>query len=272
MLALACLIRALPLGGDLTAAARQDVLTKARAAAALAIQTDETVSSAHVALGGIALMLDRDWSRAERELRRSLDLDANNPMAHMYLAMLSVVLGRRDDARREIDRAVGLNPMAAITHAEAGEFSSWLRDYDRAVAFATQALELDPAYPRAHFILGRVHETRGSIADAISEYEKAGWSAEWAAAARQALQRGGLAGFYRWRLSALQAQGGRPDAMYLAHVNVALGHTDAAIAALERGYLDGDPLLFLIKSLEWFEPLFGDPRFRDLARRLGLPE
>ena len=272
MLAQACLLRALPLGGNLTAGARQDLITKARAAAALAIQTDETVSNAHVALGGIALMVDRDWSRAERELRRSLDLDANNPIAHMYLAILSIVLGRRDDARRELDRAVGLNPMAAVTRAEAAEFSSWLREYDRAIAFATQALELDPAYPRAHFVLGRVYETRGSIADAISEYEKAGWSAELAGAARQALQRGGRTGFYRWRLSALQAQGGRPDALYLAHVNVVLGDKDAAIAALERAYRDGDPLLFLITSIEWFDPLRADPRFRDLVRRLGLPE
>ena len=272
MLGNACLMRALPLGGDLAAAKRQGLLTKARAAAGLAIQTDETVSSAHVTLGAIALMLDRDWSRAERELRRSLELDANNSMAHLYLALLSIVFDRRDDARRELDRAVELNPMAAALRAEAGEFSSWAREYDRAIAFATQALELAPAFPRAHFVLGRVYETQGRVADAISEYEKAGWSAEWVKAARQAVLRGGRTGFYRWRLSALQAPGGRADSLDLAHVRVALGHTDEAIATLERAYRDGEPLLFLISSIEWFEPLHGDSRVQALERRLGLPQ
>jgi len=265
-------MRALPLGGNLTAAKRQGLLTKARAAAGLAIQTDETVSSAHVTLGAIALMLDRDWSRAERELRRALELDANNAMAHLYLAMLSIVFDRRDDARRELDRAVELNPMAAAFRAEAGEFSFWSRDYHRAIAFATQALELAPAFPRAHFVLGRVYETQGRVADAISEYEKAGWSAERVKAARQAVLRGGRTGFYRWYLSATHSPGGRVDALYLAYVHVALGLMDEAIATLERAYRDGEPLLFLITSIEWFEPLHADPRFRDLTRRLGLPQ
>jgi len=272
MLGNACLMRALPLGGDLAAAKRQGLLTKARAAAGFAIQTDETVSTAHVTLGAIALMLDRDWSRAERELRRALELDANNAMAHLYLAMLSIVFDRRDDARREIDRAVELNPMAAALRAEAGEFSSWAREYDRAIAFATQALELAPAFPRAHFVLGRVYETQGRVAEAISEYEKAGWSAEWVKAARQAVLRGGRTGFYHSRLSALQAPGVRADSLDLAHLRVALGHTDEAIATLERAYRDGEPLLLLITSIEWFEPLHADPRFRDLTRRLGLPQ
>jgi tetratricopeptide (TPR) repeat protein len=272
MMGHAYLMRALPFGGDLAAAKRQDLLIRARAAAGLAIQTDETVSNAHVTLGAIALVLDRDWTRAERELRRSLELDANNSLAHMYLALLSIVFDRRDDARRELDRAAGLNPMAAVQRAEAGEFSSWAREYDRAIAFATQALELAPAFPRAHFVLGRVYETQGRVADAISEYEKAGWSAEWVRAARQAVLRGGRTGFYRWRLSVLQAPGGRADSLYLAHVRVALGHTDEAIATLERAYRDGEPLLLLITSIEWFEPLHADPRFRDLTRRLGLPQ
>ena len=269
---IACLLRGVVLGGDLTAAARKDLLTKARAQAGLAIQTDETVSTAHVALGGIALMLDRDWARAERELRRALELDANNAMAHMYLVVLSVVLGRRDDARREIDRAVELNPMAAVTRAETGEFSSWLRDYDRAIVLATQALDIDPSYGRARFVLGRIYETQGKLADAISQYEKAGWPAEFAKSARQAAQSGGRTGFYKWRLSMLQVPGGRADALYLAYVHVALGNTDAAIAVLEKAYQEGEPKLFLITSMEWFDPLRKDARFRDLARRLNLPE
>jgi len=272
MMGHAYLMRALPLGGGLIAARRQDLLAKARAAAELAIQTDETVSTAHATLGGIALMLDRDWARAERELRRSLDLDANNSLAHLYLALLSIVLDRRDDARREIDRAVELNPMAAVTLAEAGEFSFWAGDYDRAVAFATQALDLAPGYPRAHFVLGRIFETQGRIADAVSEYEKVGWPPERAAAARQAFQRGGWPGYCRWQLTQLQARGDRGDYLPLARFHTALGQADEAIATLERAHQEGEPLLFLITSVEWFEPLHGDPRFKDLARRLGLPD
>jgi serine/threonine-protein kinase len=271
-LASACLMRGLAMAGGLTREAIRELRAKARVSAQHAIEADETVSVAHTVLAAIALMLDWDWPRAEERLRRALELNANSAYAHTYRAMLCIVLERRDDARREIERATELDPMNAATRAEAGEFSFWLRDYDRATAYAAQALAFDPAYPRAHFVLGRVYETQGRIVESIAEYEKAKWSAKWVQGARDAFQRGGRSGFDQWQLSGLLAQGSAVNPMYLARAYTNLGRTNEAIAALERAYQEREPVMCLVKAVEWFEPLHGDPRFIDLARRMRLPQ
>jgi TolB-like protein/Tfp pilus assembly protein PilF len=269
-LASACLMRGLALSGGLTSEGRREVLAKARAAQWRS--GDETVSEAHTVLGAVALTLDWDFPLAEQRLRRALELNANSAGAHTYWGMLSILLERRDDARRAIERTMELNPLNAGTWAEAGEFSSWLRAYDKAIAYASQALAFDPVFTRAHFVLGRVYEVQGRFIESISEYEKAGWSAEEARVAREAFQRGGRSGFYQWRLSVLLAQGPRAGPIYLAIAHVNLGHTSEAIGALERAYQDREPTLLLIRASEFFDPLRGDPRFIDLTRRIGLPQ
>ena len=268
----ACLMRSLALEGGLDPQVRQQLLAKARASAARAIEADETIARPHVVLAAIALMLDSDWPRAERELTRALELNPNDPGAQLYLAMLSIVLQRRDEARRAIERSVELSPGSVSSWAEAGEFSFWLRDNDRAIAYASKALEFDAAYPRAHFVLGRVFEAQGRIEEAIAEYEKAGWSTEQGRAARAAFRRSGRRGFDQWQLSRLLAQDPPVDLLSLARVHASLGHTTEAIALLERAYQEKRPLLLLIGSVAWFDSLHGDPRFIALARRMRLPE
>jgi TolB-like protein/Tfp pilus assembly protein PilF len=268
----ACLMRSLALASGLTWEDRRQLFAKARASAELAIKADETIPHAHTVLAAIALMLDWDWPRAEQELRRALELDGNNASAQFYWALLSIVLGRREEATRSIERTVELDPLNVGTRAEAGEGSFWLRDYDKAVAFAEQALAFDPGFRRAHFVLGRVYEAQGRIVESIAEYEKWAWSAERAKAGRDAFARGGQRGFYQWQLTGLLAQGPGADTLTLARIHTSLGHVTEAIGALERAYRDREPMLFLLKTIEWFEPLHGDPRFIALARRMRLPE
>jgi len=164
--------------------------------------------------------------------------------------------------------------------AEAGEICYWVRDYAQAVEYARQTLELDPSYPRAHFVLGRVHEAQGKIEDAISEYERAGMIAPAEVpAARQALQQGGAAGYHRWALSVrLGGMGNRPEdesgavrPFFRARIYARLGEVDEAMKCLEQAYNEHDCLLVLLKALEWWDPLRSDPRFQDLVRRVGIP-
>ena len=56
----------------------------------------------------------------------------------------------------------------------------------------------------------------------------------------------------------------------LAWVYVALGERDKTFAALEKAYAAHDQTLIWLRG-EWeFDVLHDDPRFQDLARRMGL--
>ena len=275
-LALTCMIRAVPLGSDLTIARQRDLLGKGKAAAKQALAIDGTLAEAHAALGAVLLFYDWDWRGAERAFESALELDSNSAVAHWCRAVLAATTLDGTRALREIRRAIELDPLNLSVRAEAAEFCYWIRDYAGAVEYASQALDLDPSFPRAHFVLGRVHEAEGRIAEAITEYEKAGVITAGAGAARRALHQGGPAGYHRWALRAgitampgPASLGERP--FFRARIHARLGEVDEAMRCLEQAYEQRDCLLVLLKAQEWWDPLRSDARFADLVRRIGIP-
>lgn len=57
----------------------------------------------------------------------------------------------------------------------------------------------------------------------------------------------------------------------LANLCTSLGDTVKAIVWLEEGMASRDPWLVEIDAWPWFDALRGDPRFREVRRRVGLP-
>jgi tetratricopeptide (TPR) repeat protein len=184
----------------------------------------------------------------------------------------------------ELQIAVELDPVNLLIHAESGEVSYWVRDYAKAIAYALETLELDPSFPRAHFVLGRIYEAEGKILEAILEYEQARViSSQGSIEAKAAMQKSGSVGYHRWALEAqIKAMGSRPaegsqtrpvdeHPFFLAKNYARLGKADKAMECLEQSYKEHDCLLVLLKALEWWDPLRSDPRFEDLIRRVGIP-
>ena len=81
--------------------------------------------------------------------------------------------GAYAEALKSYEKAMSLDPAAAFIAGEAAELSLELEDYDRAEKWARQRLELAPHDVRSRVILGRVLWTRGDVAAARGEFEKA---------------------------------------------------------------------------------------------------
>jgi tetratricopeptide (TPR) repeat protein len=197
-------------------------------------------------------------------------------LAHGFRAVLASTILDRARTLAEMRRALEVDPLNLLLRAEAAECSYWVRDYAQASAYASQTLELDPSFPRAHFVLGRVHEAQGRIAEAIDEYQQAGVIAT-GAEAHHALQKGGAAGYHRWALRAgiaatpRTAEPFRERPFFRARVHARLGEVDEAIKYLEQAYEQRECVLVLLKALEWWDPLRADARFENLVRRVGIP-
>src|SRR4030095_7534043 len=68
-----------------------------------------------------------------------------------------------------------------------------------------------------------------------------------------------------------RTQGPKPPLSVVAGYWVQAGETDKAFALLEKDYQErGEGLLF-IKGWQ-FDPIKSDPRYKDLLRRVGLPQ
>ena len=260
-LAQACVGRGVPLGGDLSIREEKRLLTRGKTAAEQALRLDETLAEAHAALGLALLFNDWNWPGAERALERALQLEPNCPLAHLYRAVVASTQLDRAETLAELRSAIELDPVNLFMRAEASEMCYWVRDYAQAAEYASQTLELDPSYPRAHFVRGRVFEAQGRIDEAISEYEQAGMMTTGGAAdARRAYRRGGAAGYHRWALAARLAAmgdgvtGGTSArqfghrAFFRARIHARLGEVDEALRYLEQAYEERDSLLVLVKA------------------------
>src|SRR5207248_1889049 len=100
--------RTLAVGGEMPST---EFLPKAKAAAQKAIEIDDTLAEAHAELGFIIFWYDWDWSAAENQFKRALELDPNSADAHLSYAHLLSNTGRHAEALAEAKRARELDPL-----------------------------------------------------------------------------------------------------------------------------------------------------------------
>jgi DNA-binding winged helix-turn-helix (wHTH) protein/Tfp pilus assembly protein PilF len=123
---------------------------KAKEAAQQAIEIDDRLADAHAALGWIIFWYDWDWSAAENQLKRALELNSNNADAHEAYAHLLSNMGRHAEARAEIRRARELDPLNLLTNALEAQFLLHDGKLDEALARLLKTFEVEPNFWLAH--------------------------------------------------------------------------------------------------------------------------
>lgn len=262
----------------------EETYLKSKPAAQKAIELDPTLAEPHAALGGDLSEYDRDFSGAERELRRALELNPNYATGHQWYGEFLGIMGRFDEAINEAKRAQELDPQSPIINTMLGEIYREGRRYDEAVAQFHKTLELDPNFAQAHSLLSAAYEAQGKYEEMIEEARKAAIlfgappdKVEKRAAANLAAYRaGGKHGYWQSELEltqkGAQARGDEPPPDYLAMIYTQLGDKEHAFAELEKAYRKHLRLLDYLKVDSIWDPLRSDPRFADLMRRVGLPQ
>ena len=139
----------------------EEAMTRGKAAAAKALQLDETLASAHYALATAHTWYDWDWAGAEREFRRGLELNPNDALGRNWHGGYLSLLGRHDEAIAEHERARELDPLSVIVNANLARALYRARRYDEAIAQARKTLELDPSFGVALFWLEEFAPAQG---------------------------------------------------------------------------------------------------------------
>ena len=211
-----------------------EVMPKAKAAAARAIELDDTLAEAHASLGYVKLTFDWDWPAAEREFRRALELNPNLPKAHAGYAHYLITLGRTDEAIRELDRVEKIDPLLPQSHMGLPWLLFNARRYEKAVEVAKTNGD-DRVLALSLAALGRSEEAVAAADRAAKSSQNPVILAQVAAAYASAGKRDKA----RTMLSAIEAQA---KERYICGVNVAcvyaqLGDKEQAFSWLEKGYL-----------------------------------
>jgi TolB-like protein/DNA-binding winged helix-turn-helix (wHTH) protein/Flp pilus assembly protein TadD len=258
----------------------REAMPKAKAAAIRALELDETLAEAHASLGRVLAAYDWDWTSAEKEYKRAIELNPRYAVAHQWYGGYLAVMGRSDEAIAERKRAVELEPLSPIINFELGLAFYYARDYDLAIEQFQKTLELDQNFPAAHNFLPAAYEQKGMYSEAIAEFKKAiplTGKSEWT------LSKAGLGHVYavtgkkseaRTVLDELKQASEQEyvPANSIALIYAGLGEKDQAFAWLDKAYEQRAFQLQWIKLDPRWDSLRSDPRFQDLMRRLGLPQ
>jgi len=251
----------------------QQTIAKEKAAATRALQLDDSLAEAHVAM---ATVYANTWdlANAAREEERAIEIDPLNVEAHHNYAYRLIDLCKPDQAIAEIKRAQELDPLNMVMNIDVGEILLFARHTDEAISALRHAVEMDPARANAHWDLGNAYEANGmyaeSVAEHLEEFRLKGEAPETIGELRKAFESGGIKGFWRQRLAQLKARPGYLEPFVLVNIYLSLGDKDQVFAWLEKAYRDRNPNMVSLKSAPRHDVLRSDPRYDDLMRRVGL--
>jgi serine/threonine protein kinase/Flp pilus assembly protein TadD len=265
--------RSLPIASEMPAA---EFPLKAKAAAEKAIELDDTLAEAHSELGFIIFWYDWNWSAAETQCRRALELDPNSADAHMYYAHLLSSTARHAEALAEIRRARELDPLNLRTNALEGQFLIHAGQTDEALSRLQKIFEREPNFWLAHLFAASAYIEKGRFAEAVGEAHKA---RELSGASTHPIAFGSYA-LAKWGKPA-EARAGLAELMnlskegYVSPYNIALVHNglgdrDETLAWLEQAYEQRDARMVFLKVEPKWNNLREDARFQDLLRRVGF--
>ena len=263
--------------GFLGSSPASEAYPKAKEAALNALQLDETIGDAHSALGFVLTQYEWDWTGAQAEFKRAIELAPQSIDTLQAYSVYLMNLGPIDEAIDLIKREIELDPLFAKAHQDLGYAYYVARRFDEAETQLRATIELDPYFPTTYLVLGFVYVAHGQIDQAIATLERgvdlAGGSPSYLATLAGAYARKGHTDKAMGILQRLEAK--TPDQSaspaFLAWVHIALGDTDAALDCLDRAYGERSAMMISLSSFLWWEPLRTEPRYQALIRRMNYP-
>ena len=250
--------------------------SKAKAAARRALELDPMNAEAHAALGTLAYAYDYDFAASESSFRRALDLNPNSPGVRRTFALALTSQGRFEEAFAQLKQAQQTDPLSVLTSNNRGATLFCAHRYEEAMREARRHLQMDPNYFPAYFLLGICQAETGKLPEAIATLQTVlehGRAVEVLGRLGNAQARAGRTADALATLAELrQIQASRGiAAVALARTFIGLGEKAQAIEWLRQAAETHVPDAAFMAVDPAFDSLRGDPDFRALCAKRGLP-
>jgi TolB-like protein/Flp pilus assembly protein TadD len=244
----------------------------ARRMAELALKLDPRSAEAHAVLANIHFSYDWDWAAADREIQQAKSIAPGDPYVQRAGAILAMVLGRWDDALKQIKAAVVIDPLDPLNYIYMWEIQDRIGQLTEAESSLRRELAISPTHAWGHYNLAYLLVEQGDRDGALSEiqretnrdFKQLGLAMVLHALGRKTESDAALAWFIK--------EDAGTYASSIADIYALRGQSDEAMRWLERAFTQRDSNLLMIKVDTALVPLNGDPRFKALLRKMNLPE
>ena len=222
---------------------------------------------------GEAYAIEFQWALAEPEFRKAIELSPTRVTVRRTYATFLQKVGRLDDAEQQI-RLDPYSP-SGITVSNLAKNFYFGRRYNDAITEFHKAIRIfEPVIPNTHADLGLTYVMSGAGQKGIEELELAHRILHLAAFGGQLGYAYAVQGRTEDAKKILAELSNRTDqgdslSTAIAQVYIGLGNKDQAFEWLRRAIMQRDGNLFLMVD-PIYDPLRGDPRFRNLLRSINL--
>jgi TolB-like protein/Tfp pilus assembly protein PilF len=254
----------------------REMLPKAEAAALRAIQLDENDAEGHAALGEATALLYYDWPAAKQHFERACELNFHAHVRMRYLFWYLLPHGRLQEAEAEADYVIRKDPILVVGRTAKAIPLMLGRAYEQAAENCLRALELDPRFPYALYLLvrTRVYQQRSGEALVFAErllqiLGRSYVSLSSLGLAHAASGDRGAANRLAQEIEGLPG-GAQICPTGIASIYALLGENAKAFEWMERAIEYRDPRVLWIKTLPWLDSLRSDPRYPGLLGKLNL--
>jgi tetratricopeptide (TPR) repeat protein len=255
------------------ATASVDIYRQQEAFALKASELDDSLPQAHSLLAEIYYDNEYDWAKAEKELKRVIELTPNAVVAHTRYGLFLGTMGRFEEAEAQARLAQTIDEKSAVPNRALLRIFYWERKHDAAIAQGLEGARKDKDDLATHFFLGLVYTDQGKFEKGIEEMKLAVGLGD----------AGSLAGL----AYAYAKAGDKPEVentleqfkrhpshdlvpYRLAAVYAALGDKDRAIGLLEDSYQQRNSWANWLKIDPAMDPLRQEPRFKELMRKMNF--
>jgi tetratricopeptide (TPR) repeat protein len=238
-----------------------------------ALELDESLAEAHAWLGEVNLVYNWDWSAAEKNFQRAIELKPNSPEAHQFYADYLIATGRMDEALTEIERARDLDPLSTLPDSIVAYHLFVARRFEGVIEHCRKMLSIDPSFLLQVHLWRALHQKNllneafvegkklfmvfvsREVADVMEcVYAESGY----AAAMRAAVQ----------KLAELSTQ--RYVSPYLiATLCSQTEDDDETLRWLEKAYEERDQRIYITGIDPGWDRVRSSPRFTALLKKVG---
>jgi Tfp pilus assembly protein PilF len=148
-----------------------ETMPKAKSQLLKALTLDDSLAEAHAWLGEVHLQYEWDWSSAERDFKRAIELKPNSPEAHQFYADYLIVKGSTEQASIEIARARELDPLSTIPNTILAYQLYALRKFDQVIEHCRKMLKTEPSF-LLQLHLWRALRQQNRLSEALVECKK----------------------------------------------------------------------------------------------------